>query len=130
MYQCVLFLVLPLHVLLLIPHWIPPHVQQTFAELGTLDEETAEVKTATILGDYDIDALRPVVPDRRFRQFVEIEKLVLRRWVRDVQGIVDVDVTICDVLEVFEDVVLQGDARLHDESMQIKPPEPLYPSVS
>lgn len=43
---------------------------------------------------------------------------------RDVERVVDIDVAVGNVLEVVEDVGLEGDRRLHNEGVEIEPPEP------
>jgi len=113
--------------LLLVSNGIPPDVEQPLAELGSLDEEATKVEATTILGNDDVDALGLVVSDRRLRNLIDVEELVLRRGVGDVQWIIDVDVAVGDVLEMVEDVRLEGDRRLHDERVQIHPPKPAVP---
>lgn len=42
----------------------------------------------------------------------------------DLERIVNVDVSVDGVLEVVEDVRLQGVGRFHYEGVEIQPPEP------
>lgn len=40
------------------------------------------------------------------------------------KGIVEVDIPICVLFEVVENVPLEGICRFHYESIQVEPPEP------
>ena len=69
-FERVLLLVLPLHVLLLVGNGIPPYVQQTIGPSTAANEEGTKVKAATILRDDEVDGLRFVVPRRGTREWV------------------------------------------------------------
>lgn len=53
--ESVLFFVLPLHVLLFVADGIPPDVHQAVGPGGAADEEGAEIETAAILWNQDVD---------------------------------------------------------------------------
>lgn len=122
--QGILLLVFPFHVLLLIAHGIPPDIQQPLAPLAPADQERSEIEAAAVLWDYQVDALRAVVADGTVADFIEMGVFEFRRRVGDVEGVVEVDVAVGDVLEMAKDMRLQRDRRLHDESVEVHPPEP------
>lgn len=102
--QSILLFMLPLHVLLLITHWIPPNIEQPLTPLAASDQEGPEVEATAVLRDNQVDALRAVIADGTIGDFIEVREFFLRRGVCDVERVVDVDITVCDILEMLEDV--------------------------
>lgn len=102
--QSVLLLMLPLHVLLLIAHWIPPNIEQPLTPLAASDQEGPEVEATAVLRDNQVDALCAVIADGTIGDFIKVGEFLLRRGVCDVERVVDVDITVCDILEMLEDV--------------------------
>lgn len=122
--QRILLLVFPLHVLLFITYRVPPDIQQPLAPLAPSNQEGSKIEAAAVLGNNQVDALRAVVANGAVADFIEVGVVDFRRWVSDVEGIVEVDVAVGDVLEMAKDVRMQRDRGLHDEGMEVHPPEP------
>ena len=57
MFHCVLFLVFPLHMLLLIADGVPPDVEETIRPNATVNEEGAKVEPSAILRYDKIDGI-------------------------------------------------------------------------
>lgn len=113
-FERILLLVLPLHVLLLVANRIPPDVKQAVGPYTASDEERPEVEATAVLGDDQIDGLRLAVSHRGPRDRV---KILIGQGVRDIERIVFAYVAVGVLFEVFEDVVLERVGWLHDESV-------------
>ena len=61
MLHCVLFLVFPLHVLLLVADRVPPDVEKSICPNAAVDEEGAEVESPTILRYDKVDGIGTAV---------------------------------------------------------------------
>jgi len=121
-FKSILFFVFPFHVLLFVPYRVPPYVQQAIGPSTTTDEEGAQVEARAVLREDEID--RIYVPVAFGAPFHLVEVFIGRRM-RDVEGVIFIDVTVDVLLEVVEDVVLKRVAGLHDEGVQVEPPEPV-----
>lgn len=108
-FQRILLLVLPLHMLLLVKHGIPPKVQQAVCPFAAAHKEGAEVEAAAVLTGQQMRGLR----DRGVAVDGHVERIV------------DGDILVRDVVQAREDVVFQTHLRFHDDGMQVQPPEPL-----
>ncbi len=118
----VLLLVLPGHVLLLVEHRIPPNVQQTLRPGAAADEKGAQVEARAILREQQVDRVGVSVADGTARFFVEIR---VGKRVGNVERVVVVDVAVRVLIEGVENVVLQRVRGLHDNGVEIEPPEPI-----
>lgn len=116
MLEGVLFLVLPLHVLLLVADRVPPDVEEPIRPGGAVDEERAEVEACAVLRDDEIDAFREAVTVAGTGDDIEMGG---GEGVGDVEGIVSVDVAVGVSEEVVEDLGLEGVGWFHDERVQI-----------
>jgi hypothetical protein len=99
----VLLLVLPLHVLLLVADGVPPDVEQPVCPHTSPYHERAEVEAAAVLRYDHVDRVNIAVADWRSRFRVEV---FVGQGVRDVEGVVLVDIAVCDLIEALEDVLL------------------------
>lgn len=80
--------------LLFITHGIPPNIQQPLTPLGSLDKETSQIESTTILGHNEVDALLFVIAHGGLGNSVEEEEFVFRGRVLDFKGVVDIDVAV------------------------------------
>ena len=71
-FQRILLLVFPLHMLLLVVYWIPPDVQETICPLPSANKERPQIKPSAVLGDDDMDGRGLVVAGCRTSDRVEI----------------------------------------------------------
>jgi hypothetical protein len=114
--ECILFFVLPFHVLLLVADRVPPNVEQPVGPYTPSNHKGSHVEATAILGDKHVDRIDLAVSD--WRACFGIEVFVGQR-VRDVQGIVLVDVAVGDLVKALEDVLLQGLGWFHDEGVGV-----------
>lgn len=102
--QSILFFVFPLHVLLFICNRIPPNVKQMVRPSAAAHEEGTQVESGAVLGQHEVDRVRVAISDRALGEFVEER---VGRGVGNVQWVVLVDITVGNILDVVEDMVLQ-----------------------
>jgi hypothetical protein len=114
--ECILLFVLPFHVLLLVTDRVPPDVEQPIGPYAPSNHEGSHVEATAVLGHKHVDRIDLAVSD--WRACFGIEVFVGQR-VCDVQGIVRVDVAVGNLVEAFEDVLLQGLGWFHDEGVGV-----------
>ncbi len=118
----VLLLVLPGHVLLLIGHRIPPNVQQALGPGTAANEKGAQIKARAILREQQVDRVGVSVANGAAGFFVEEG---VGKGMGNIEGVVVVDVAVRLLVERVENVVLQRVRGLHDNGVEVKPPEPI-----
>jgi len=121
-FKRILFLVLPFHVFLLIANWVPPNIQQSVSPNAPSHEERTKIKATAVLRYNHVDGADLSVAYGRLRLWVQI---IVGEWMGNVKWIVDVDVSVCDILQLFEYVLLERVLRFHDEGIGVQPPEPV-----
>jgi len=99
----VLLLVRPIHVHLLVEDRVPPDVKKSVCPRRTADKEGAKVEAVTILRNDKINRGGEVVASGRGVDLIEEWRA---RRMREIERVVDIDVTIDVSIEGVEDVRL------------------------
>lgn len=103
LFQSILLLVFPLHMLLFVRNWVPPDIQQSVSPVATSHEERSQVEPRAVLWQNEVDRVWISIPLCVLRRLVEV---VPFERMRDVEGVVLVDVAVDVLVEVVEDMVL------------------------
>lgn len=113
-FETVLFLVFPLHVLLFVEDGVPPDIEQTICPVGAAHKEGAKIEAAAVLREDEVYGRRVLVAGSGSRDGIEVDV----GWrVGDVQGVIVVNVAVGVVTEVFEDVVFERVGVFHDKGV-------------
>ena len=116
MFEGVLFLVFPFHMLLLVAHRIPPDVEQAICPVASADEEGAEVEAAAVLRDNEINGFGFIITRGRSGYRIEVGGV---RRMSDIERVVNVDVAVGVALQIIEYMRLQRIGWLHDKSIEV-----------
>jgi hypothetical protein len=101
--ESILLFVFPLHVLLFVAHGIPPDIQKPIGPHASSNHERPKVEAAAVLWKEHIDRINLAISHRGLCFGVEVG---VRERMSNIQGIVNVDISIRNLLKPRENVLL------------------------